>query len=133
MFRLVRDPGNVPGAGRFLRYSSGRVLCGCFKYKTNLNPPDEVTFGTNKASPVINMTANWVFQQGLNGEAIPVFIKLHRSEVSDPDRRWKFQGDYKCVGLTRDKKSINRAMNENPHRPDGRIHGILHFERARDV
>jgi hypothetical protein len=107
----------------YLPVANGRVVCGCFFRSEAMNPnaPEEVLFGTSGDSRDINKSADLVFQQGQQGEAVPVFLKIDSGE-------WEYHGDYLCIGITRDSRIINRKMAEWPKR--GRFHGVLRFERV---
>jgi hypothetical protein len=107
----------------YLPERDGRVVCGCFKPDDDMNPnaPEEVLFGTPDESPNINRAADLVFEQGRAGQAIPVFLK-------DAPNRWRYVGDYLCIGLTRDPRVLERKLAAYPRRRT--FHGVLRFERV---
>jgi len=106
----------------FLPSRDGRVTCGCFE-PIDVNPeaPEEVLFGEPYGTPLIDRAADMVFQQGQNGEEIPVFLKRRVNE-------WEYVGDYLCIGLTRDRRVVRRKMELHPGRGD--FAGVLRFERV---
>ena len=101
----------------------GKVVCGCFDPGDEMNPnaPEEILFGTAGPSPDINRTADLVYAQGHEGQAIPVFLKRRANE-------WEYVGDYLCIGITRDARVVARKMADNPAR--GAFHGVLRFEKV---
>lgn len=107
----------------FLPVSGGRVVCGCFVQGPKMNPhaPEEVLFGTAGESPDINKSADLVFRQGQEGEAVPVFLKRGPGD-------WEYEGEFLCIGITRDKRVIDRKKQQWPDRGD--FHGVLRFERV---
>lgn len=103
----------------YLPFAGGRVVAGCFKPETNPNAPEEVLFGRPDESTDINKAADMVFEQGREGVAIPIFVKRNTNE-------WIYQGEYLCIGLTRDSRVVARKLAEHPER--GQFHGVLRFE-----
>jgi hypothetical protein len=107
----------------YLPTTNGRVVCGCFHRSEELNPnaPEEILFGREHDTPIIDETAWQVFQQGQAGEAIPVFLRRTANA-------WEYVGEYLCIGYTRDRRVVERKRQEHPHR--GNFSGVLRFERV---
>lgn len=107
----------------YLPVSNGRVVCGCFNPLPAMNPnaPEEILFGEEYDTPIIDETALQVFQQGQAGEAIPVFLKR---KVNG----WEYVGEYLCIGYTRDRRVVERKRQKHPQRGD--FSGVLRFERV---
>jgi hypothetical protein len=107
----------------YLPYLNGRVVCGCFDPSDKMNPnaPEEILFGEPHDAPLIDETADMVFQQGKDGDDIPVFLK-------ESTNRWKYVGQYLCIGITRDLRVVKRKMKANPSRRP--FVGVLRFERV---
>jgi hypothetical protein len=101
----------------YLPYKAGEVLCGCFDPSPRFNPtaPEEVLFGSG---PIVEETAEMVSRQRT---PIPIFIYRAPSQ-------WEYVGNYRCVGLSRDKKLLKQRMQKYPER--GEIVGALQFERV---
>lgn len=104
----------------FLPYRNGQVVCGCFNTSKSLNPgaPEEVLFGSDEGLPIVEKTAQIVYQQGT---PVPVFLFRE-------DAQWEYVGDYRCVALLRDSKLLEQRMRTYPQR--GTITGVLQFEKA---
>lgn len=107
----------------YLPTSGGRVVCGCFDPSDAMNPaaPEEILFGEPYPTPEIDKSAQLVFEQGLRGEEIPVFLKRATNE-------WEYIGDYLCIGITRDPRVLARKMASHPARRT--FTGVLRFEQV---
>lgn len=107
----------------YLPFVDGRVVCGCFDPRVDMNPhaPEEVLFGEEYPTPVIDRTARMVFDQGQAGATIPVFLKRLSNQ-------WEFVGHYLCIGFTQDRRVVERKLREHPSR--GNFSGVLRFERV---
>jgi hypothetical protein len=101
----------------YLPHKNGRILCGCFDRSPTLNPdaPEEIIFGSN---PEVSGTALIVYNQS---SAIPVFLR-------DGPGQWEYVGNYRCVGYSKDSKTVKEKTKKYPKRKG--IAGVLHFERA---
>ena len=124
-YKYTREQINVALGGSiqaFLPTVDGKVVCGCFKPDPDMNPfaPEEVLFGHEGESTGINKAADIVFQQGIDHQAIPVFLKRKSNE-------WEYCGEYLCIGMTRDPRIVARKKQEHPKR--GEFHGVLRFEK----
>lgn len=106
----------------YLPNIDGRVTCGCFKpHEVNPDAPEEVLFGRPDDTPEIDRAADLVFQQGQNGDDIPVFLKRQVNE-------WEYVGQYLCIGITRDRRVVRRKLESYPAR--GNFSGVLRFEQV---
>jgi len=77
-----QDISDILGGSQqsYLPTVDGRVVSGCFVPRINPNAPAEVLFGNEDDSPDINKTANQVFAQGSQNDAIHVFLKRGSSQ-----------------------------------------------------
>ena len=106
----------------YLPNVDGRITCGCFKLEhVNPDAPEEVLFGRPDDTPEIDRAASLVFEQGQNGGDIPVFLKRHVNA-------WEYVGQYLCIGITRDRRVVQRKLQAHPDRGD--FSGVLRFERV---
>ncbi len=78
----------------YLPVSGGRVVAGCFRTDLNPGAPEVVLPG--KGDKIEKNAEILAAQAG----PIPVFLK-------DATHRWRYVGDYRCVGLSRDKVEID--------------------------
>jgi hypothetical protein len=92
--------------------SGDRVAAGCFR--TNPDAPDVVLSGKGDK---IEASAELLAKQV---EPIPVFLK-------DGPNRWRYVGEYRCVGLSRDKAEID-ALAKKAGRDD--VTCVLRLERV---
>jgi hypothetical protein len=99
----------------YLPVSGGRVVAGCFRTDLNPGAPEVVLPGTGDQ---IEASAEILAAQA---EPIPVFLK-------DGPNRWRYVGDYRCVGLSRDKAEID-ALAKKAGRDD--VTCVLRLEAAR--
>jgi hypothetical protein len=99
----------------YLPVKGGRVVAGCFSPKLNPGAPEVILPGTGKQ---IEASAEVLARQA---EPIPVFLK-------DATNRWRYVGDYRCVGLSRDKAEIE-ALAKKAGRDD--VTCVLRLEAAR--
>jgi hypothetical protein len=88
----------------YLPVKDGRVVAACFRKDRNPDAPDVVLPGTG---PHIEGSAKLLSRQV---EPIPVFLK-------DATNRWRYVGDYRCAGLSRDKAEID-ALAKKAGRDD---------------
>jgi hypothetical protein len=98
----------------YLPVKGGRVVAGCFKTDLNPGAPEVVLPGTGDQ---IEASAELLARQA---EPIPVFLK-------DAANRWRYVGDYRCVGLSRDAKEID-ALAKKAGRDD--VTCVLRLEPA---
>jgi hypothetical protein len=120
-----RETNEVLGGSiqTYLPHVEGKVVCGCFDPSEHMNPnaPEEVLFGEEYPTPMIDRTAKMVFEQGWSGEDIPLFLKRSSNQ-------WEYVGRYLCIGMTCDERIVQRKRIEHPSR--GGFSGILRFEKV---
>lgn len=95
----------------YLPFKGGRVTCGCFRTEEELNPgaPEEVLYGREYSMPYVEKAAEMVYEQGRNGESIPIFIRRGPA-------KWEYIGRYRCVNLSTDQRPINEKRHAYPRR-----------------
>jgi hypothetical protein len=98
----------------YLPAKDGRVVAGCFRQDLNPGAPEVILPGTGDR---IEDRADMLAAQT---EPIPVFLK-------DGPNKWRYVGDYRCTGLSRDKAEI-AALAKKAGRDD--VTCVLRLERA---
>ncbi len=99
----------------YLPVSGDLVVAGCFRKDRNPDAPEVILPGTG---PQIEGRAERLATQV---EAIPVFLKEGASQ-------WRYVGDYRCVGLSRDPREIE-AYARKAVRDD--VTCVLRLERVK--
>jgi len=94
--------------------SGGRVVAGCFRSDLNPGAPEVVLPGKGDK---IEKSAEILAAQA---DSIPVFLK-------DTTNRWRYVGDYRCVGLSRDAQET-AALAKRAGRDD--VTCVLRLQRA---
>ncbi len=102
----------------YLPQKDGQILAGCFSAEMNPNAPKEIFAGN---LPKVIAKTELLGKQ--RDKALPVFIRRRNK-----DREYFFQGYYRCIGITNDRKAIIAA--EALSGRHGQLSYVFYLEKA---